>query len=201
MTQNFFLPLTKNSAGRPSKDPCACGRDYAASDSPDEDDPALEGPGNGCFQPVFIHYQSRDPFGPKTTRSGGSWELESGRWPLHPASLSCPWDLGNLGTHGEPNREEVDPFQMVNELTTQDIQWRATTRLTSMGLEDVQEFLCLLLENLGSSSRVGRSVPTTGQADPGVRLQWRQELAEEQPNRERRRECNPPPDGSHTGGQ
>ena len=40
----------------------------------------------------------------------------------------------------------------------------------------------------------------TGSPDPGVRLPWRQELAEEQPNRERRRECTLPPDGSHTGG-
>ena len=78
--------------------------------------------------------------------------------------LSCPWEPGNPGTHGEPSREEVDPFQMVNELTTRDIQWRTTTRIASMGLEDVQEFLCLSLENLGSSSRAGRSVPTRGRA-------------------------------------
>jgi hypothetical protein len=74
---------------------------------------------------------------------------------LNLALLSCPWEPESPGTHGEPNREEVDPFQMVDELTTRD---------TSMGLEDVQEFLHLLLENLGSSSRVGRSVPTTGRA-------------------------------------
>jgi hypothetical protein len=96
--------------------------------------------------------------------SGGPWELESGRWPLNPASLSCPWEQGNPATHGEPSREEVDPFQIVDKLTTRDIQWRATTRLASMGLEDVQEFLRLSLENLRSSSRVGRSVPTRGRA-------------------------------------
>ena len=130
----------------------------------DKDDLSLEGPGNGCSRPVFIHYQSRDPFGPKTTRSGGSWELESGRWPMNPASLPCPWDPGNPGTHGEPNREEVDPFQKVDELTARDTQWRATKRLASMDLENVQEFLRLSLENLGISSRGGCSVPTTGRA-------------------------------------
>ena len=78
---------------------------------------------------------------------------------MNPAALPCPWDTGNLGTHGEPSREEVDPFQMVEEL-----QWRANTLLASLDLENVQEFLRLSLENSGSSSRGGRSVPTTGRA-------------------------------------
>ena len=81
---------------------------------------------------------------------------------MNPASLPCPWDTGNLGTRGEPSHKEVDPFQMVDELTARETQWRATTRLASKDLENVQEFLRLLLENLGSSSRGGRNVPTTG---------------------------------------
>ena len=40
----------------------------------------------------------------------------------------------------------------------------------------------------------------TGSPDPGVRLAWRQELAEEQPDRETRKEYTLPPDRSHTGG-
>ena len=140
-----------------------CSRDYAASDSPDDDDPPLEGPGNGCSRPTPTYCQARDPF-PKAACSGGPWELESGRWPMNPAALPCPWDTGNLGTHGEPSREEVDPFQMVEELTAWETQWRANTLLASLDLENVQEFLRLSLENSGSSSRGGRSVPTTGRA-------------------------------------
>ena len=83
---------------------------------------------------------------------------------MNPAALPCPWDTGNLGTHREPSREEVDPFQMVDKLTARETQWRATTQLASMDLENVKEFLRLSLENLGSSSRGGRSVPTTGRA-------------------------------------
>ena len=51
---------------------------------------------------------------------------------------------------------------MVDELTARETQWRATTRLALMDLENVQELLRLLLENLGGSSRGGQSVPTTG---------------------------------------
>ena len=77
---------------------------------------------------------------------------------MKPALLPCSWDPENPGGHGEPNHREVDPFQMVNELTAQDTQWRAATRLASMDLE----FLRLSLENLGGSSREGLSAPTTG---------------------------------------
>ena len=83
---------------------------------------------------------------------------------MKPAFLPCSWDLGNPGGHGEPNHREVDPFQMVDELTARDIQWRAATRLASMDMENVQEFLRLSLENLGGSSREGLSAPTTGWA-------------------------------------
>ena len=38
--------------GHPSRDPCTCGGEYPASDSPDEDDSPLEGPGDGCSRPV-----------------------------------------------------------------------------------------------------------------------------------------------------
>jgi hypothetical protein len=83
---------------------------------------------------------------------------------MNPAALPCHWDTGNLGTHRKLSCKEVDPFQMVDNLTARETQWRATTRLALMDLENVQEFLRLSLENLGGSSRGGRSVPTTGQA-------------------------------------
>ena len=34
--------------GHPSRDPCTCAREYPAIDSPDEDDPPLKEPGDGC---------------------------------------------------------------------------------------------------------------------------------------------------------
>ena len=71
---------------------------------------------------------------------------------------------GNFGTHGRLSREEVDPFQMVDDLTARETQWRATTRLASMDLENVQEFLRLSLETLEGSSRAARSAFTTGRA-------------------------------------
>ena len=68
---------------------------------------------------------------------------------MNPAALPCHWDTGNLGTHGKQSRKEVDPFQMVDDLTARETQWGATTRLASMDLENVQEFLRLSLEKLG----------------------------------------------------
>ena len=59
-----------------------------------------------------------------------------------------------------PRHEEIDPFQAVEELTAQDIQWQTTMRVASLGLEDVQQFLRISLESLGTSSRVGPSAPT-----------------------------------------
>ena len=104
------------------------------------------------------------PLRPQNHTPGGSLELESDRWPLNPAPVFCPWELGNPGPHGDPSHKETDPFQMVDELTAQDVQWRTTIRVASQGLEDVQEFFRLSLEALGSSSRVGRSVLTRGRA-------------------------------------
>ena len=62
--------------------------------------------------------------------------------------MKCPCDTENLGTHGKPSSKEADPFQMVDKLTARETRWRATTRLASMDLENVQEFQRLLLENL-----------------------------------------------------
>jgi hypothetical protein len=90
--------------------------------------------------------------------------MEGGRWPVKLAPAFCPWEPGNPGPSWNPSHEETDPFQVVDELTARDIQWRTTIRVISLGQEDVQQFLCLLLEGLGSSSRVGRSVLTRGRA-------------------------------------
>ena len=83
---------------------------------------------------------------------------------MNPAPVSCPWEPGNPGPYGDLSHEETDPFQAVDELTAQDIQWRTTIRVASLGLQDVQQFLRLSLEGLGSSSRVGRSVLTKGRS-------------------------------------
>ena len=83
---------------------------------------------------------------------------------MNPAALPCHWDTGNLGTHRKLSCKEVDPFLMVDNLTARETQWRATNRLASMDLENVQEFLRLLLENLRGSSWAARSVSTMGRA-------------------------------------
>ena len=81
-----------------------------------------------------------------------------------PPLVFCPWEPGNPGPYGDLSNEETDPFQAVDELTARDIQWWTTIRVASLGLEDVQQFLRLSLEGLGSSSRVDRSVLTRGRA-------------------------------------
>ena len=113
----FTTPGPDQQSCRPPKDPCTCCKDCGASDSAGEDNPALDRPWNGCPRPVFVHYQSRDPFGPKTTHPGRSWELESGRWPVKLAPALCPWEPGNPESSGNPSHEEIDPFQVVDELT------------------------------------------------------------------------------------
>ena len=160
----FTTPGPDQQSCRPPKDPCICCKDCGASDSAGEDNPAMDRPWNGCPRPVFVHYQSRDPFGPKTTRPGRSWELESGRWPVKLAPALCPWEPGNPEPSGNPSHEEIDPFQVVDELTARDIQWQTTIRVTLLGLEDLQQFLRLSLEGFGSFSQVGRSVPSRGLA-------------------------------------
>jgi hypothetical protein len=116
---------------------------------------------------------------------------------MNPAPLFCPWEPRNPGRYGDLSHEETDPFQTVDELTARDIQWRTTIRVASLGLEDMQQFLRLSLESLGSSSRVDQG---TCLPDPSVGLSWMKETTEERPNRERRREYFPPSDRSRTGG-
>ena len=80
------------------------------------------------------------------------------------APVLCPWEPANPGLPGTPRHEEIDPFQVVDELTAQYIQWRTPIRIASLSLENLQQFLRISLESLGNSSLLGHSAPTRGRA-------------------------------------
>ena len=77
-----------------------------------------------------------------------------------------PWEPSLPRPPGAPRHEEIYPFQAMEELTAQDIQWLTVMRVASWGLEDVQQFLCISIERLNSgiSSRGDPGVPTKARA-------------------------------------
>ena len=134
--------------GHPSMDTCTCGRGYPVFDSPEEDDPPLKGSGDEGPRPVPIPCQAQDPF-PKANCAGDPGDLKKARWPMNPVALPwnarCPGDTGKFGTHGRLSCKDGDPFRTVDDLTARETQWRATTQVASMNLENVQEFLRISL--------------------------------------------------------
>ena len=71
-----------------------------------------------------------------------------------------PWEAHLPGPPGTSKAEDVDPFQVVEELTTRDIQWQSIMKVASWGLEDVHQFLRILMERLNSG--------TSSMGDPSV---------------------------------
>ena len=80
--------------------------------------------------------------------------------------MLLPWEPSLPRPPGAFRHKEIDPFQVMEELTARDIQWQTVMRVVSWGLEDVQQFLRISMERLNSgiSSRGDPGAPTKAHA-------------------------------------